>query len=78
MVVKLMVGKTMELEKISRDEISNYDLNRLRELETDIRRELAMSKLHIFDEKKMKSSKVIGLRKNLARVLTYRNMKKSN
>ena len=61
----------MELENIKLDEIRSYEMPRLKETETEIRRELAKIRLDVFSDKKQFTGKVRKLKKNLARVLTY-------
>ena len=62
----------MELEKLKKDDISNFDRARLNEVEVDIRKELAKVRLDIFTDKKLHTGKVKNLKKNLARVMTYK------
>mgnify|MGYP000081217627 CR=1 FL=1 len=61
----------MELEKLTKDEIWSSSADRLREIETDIRKELAMANMQIFNKDgKIPSAKKKQMKKNLARVLT--------
>ena len=63
----------MELQKLKKSEISEFDASHLREVERDIRAELARIRLDVLSDSKQHIGKVRNLKKNLARVLTYRH-----
>lgn len=63
----------MELDKLKKDELSSYELPRLKETEQEIRLELAKIRLDVFSDKKQHIGKVRNLKKNLARVLTFKH-----
>lgn len=62
----------MDVASISKEEIRNFDLPKLKEVESDIRRELALLRMDLYGDKRQMSSKVRGLKKSLARVMTFR------
>jgi len=66
----------MELENLKKDEIGAYELPRLIETEQEIRQALVRIRLDVFSDKKQFTGKVKKLKKNLARVLTYKHMLK--
>ena len=61
-----------ELLNKAADEIRKMDAKGLRELETDVRREIALIRMDINGVTKQKG-RVRGLKSTLARVLTVRN-----
>src|SRR4051794_9683655 len=62
----------MELHKLTSEEIRGYDAGKLRETETDIRKALVNIRMDIYTAKNQHTSKIRGLRKALARLLTVR------
>lgn len=68
----------MELDKLKKDELSSYELPRLKETEQEIRLELAKIRLDVFSDKKQHIGKVRNLKKNLARVLTFKHALNQN
>ena len=64
----------MDVASISKEELKNFDLVKLRETESDIRRELALLRMDLYGDKRQMGSKVISLKKSLARVLTFRTV----
>lgn len=68
----------MELAKIKKEEIKGFDIQRLRELEGEIRRELAMLRMDLYSEQRQHAGKAKSLKKNLARVLTHRKVLSRN
>lgn len=68
----------MELAKIKKEEIKGFDIQRLRELEGEIRRELAMLRMDLYSDQRQHAGKAKSLKKNLARVLTHRKVLSRN
>lgn len=68
----------MELDKLKKDELNSYELPRLKETEQEIRLELAKIRLDVFSDKKQHIGKVRNLKKNLARVLTFKHALNQN
>lgn len=68
----------MELHKLEKDEIKSYPLDRLKELEWDIRKEMAMNRMKVFAKDKEAAGKTKRMRKNLARVLTMKTQYMKN
>lgn len=64
----------MEFENLKKGEISSFELPRLKEAEQEIRQALVRIRLDVFSDKKQFTGKVRKLKKNLARVLTYKHM----
>lgn len=63
----------MEFEKLSSDELRAHTDIQAREIEIGIRQSLAKLRMDIFSEKGKHTGKVRQLKKNLARVLTFKN-----
>lgn len=63
----------MELQKLTNEELRALDATQSRETELGIRENLAKLKMDIFSEKGKHTGKVRQLKKNLARVLTFRS-----
>lgn len=63
----------MDIKTLSADEVRGQDLSRLREIEVEIRSELANMRMDIYQAAGANAGKKHVLRKNLARVLTVRN-----
>lgn len=64
----------MELHKLKKDEISTYSAERLQEAEHEIRKELAKLRFQVLKKKNEGQSHIgKGLRRNLARVLTFKH-----
>ena len=64
--------KSMNLEKMKRDEIKGLDATQAKQTEVEIRRELAKMRLDILVDKKNLTGKRRELKRNLARVLTQK------
>lgn len=60
----------MDYEKLSMEEVRGFDLAKLKEVETQIRREQALLRMDIYATQK--GAKAKSLKKGLARVLTMR------
>ena len=60
----------MDIEKLKYSELENFDLQKICELDTQIRQELLKLRLDVYAEKGKHSSKAKNLKKQLARVLT--------
>lgn len=60
----------MELHKLTAEEIRGLDAAKLREVEGDIRKQLVGIRMDIYTAKSAHASKIKGMRKSLARVLT--------
>jgi len=67
----------MELNKIDKAEIKSYDPAKLGEVEDAIRKELANLRMEIYTEKGKNAGKMRSLKKNLARVLTFKSLKRA-
>jgi len=65
----------MEFEKLSNEELRALNDVQARETEIGIRQNLAKLRMDIFSEKGKHTGKVRELKKNLARVLTFRSEK---
>lgn len=65
----------MELNKLDNEEIKSYTTDKLGEVEELIRKELAKLRMEIYTEKGKNAGKIRSLKKNLARVLTFRTAK---
>ena len=65
------------LENIKKDEIFSYTNERLRELEADLRLQIAKSRVEKFGQAMTSSANVRKLKKNLVRVLTRKTELKS-
>src|SRR5262249_42089079 len=63
----------MELHKLSTEDLRGYDAGKLREAEKDIRRELVNIRMDIYTARDQHTSKIRGLKKALARLLTLRH-----
>ena len=63
----------MELEKLTNEELKALSDTQARETELGIRQNLAKLRMDIFSEKGKHTGKVRQLKKNLARVLTFRS-----
>ena len=66
----------MEFEKLKTDELKALNDTQSRETELGIRHELAKLRMDIFSEKGKHTGKVRNLKKNLARILTFRAERK--
>ncbi len=67
----------MELEKLTKDDIWGFSAERLKEVQGDIRKELAMARMQIFNkEGKVPSAAKKKMKKNLARILTLESENK--
>ena len=60
----------MELHKLNMETIKGYDSVRLREAETEIRKEMVTIRMDIYTARNQHTAKIRGLKKSLARVLT--------
>lgn len=65
----------MELHKLKSDEIRGWDEAQLRETEHELRREMVGHRMNIYTAKSQQASKIRGLKKSLARLLTVRTEK---
>lgn len=65
----------MELLKLSKEEIKDLDLTKSREMETEIRRQLVGMRMAVYTEEKREVAVKRALRRQLARVLTFRRAK---
>ncbi len=65
----------MEFEKLTNEELKALDANQSLETEMSIRHNLAKLRMDIYSEKGKHTAKVKQLKKNLARVLTFRTEK---
>lgn len=61
----------MDLHKIPTEELRGYDSNRRREIVGQLRRELHNIRMDIFSARAQHSAKIRGLKKTLARLLTF-------
>ena len=68
----------MDLTKVKMDTFRSYDLERLKAVSMDIRKDIASEKMDIFSEKAKKAGKLLKLKKNLARSLTLINEKRNS
>jgi len=68
----------MDLHKLTFEDINAYEAPRLFEVEKEIRQEMAMIGMDVYSAQGQFSAKKVGLKKNLARVLTVRNQKQAN
>ena len=66
-----------DLAKMKCGEIQTQSVERLEELEQDVRMALAKTRMEVFAEKGVNGGKRRQLRKNLARVLTIAKQKNS-
>lgn len=64
----------MDVAKLAKAEIKEFDIQGLREAEIDVRRELAMMRMDLYGDKRQTASKVTSLKKSLARILTCRSV----
>ncbi len=67
----------MEFDKLKKDELKSLTATQAEETELGIRQELAKLRMDIFSEKGKHTGKVRNLKKNLARVLTFKSEKAS-
>lgn len=65
----------MDLTKIKMDSFRSYDLERLKAVSMDLRKEQSSLKMDIFTEKSKRAGNLLKLKKNLARALTLINEK---
>ncbi len=65
----------MELNKLEKEEMKSFNLEKLLEVESAIRKELANLRMEIYVEKGKNTGKARALKKNLARILTFRSQK---
>jgi len=63
----------MELHKLTAEDIRGFDAAKLKETETEIRREMVNVRMDIYTAKGQTAGKVVGLRRALARLLTVKN-----
>jgi len=68
----------MENQKITMAEIAGFQPAKLKEVENEIRRELANIRMDLYTAKSSHRGKIIKLKKNLARVLTVQSQKRPN
>jgi len=68
----------MDLHKINMGELKGLDHGALRQVEKDVRKSLMKIRMDIYTAKSAQGSKVRGLRKSLARVLTVQNQAKAS
>lgn len=61
----------MELDKLKKDEIKSFNIEKACEVELDIRRQLHAIRMDVYDDKKQTVGKVRKLKKNLARIKTH-------
>ncbi len=61
----------MDLHKISMADIKGMEQARLKELEGEVRKEVALSRMDITGSDPARGSKVRGFKKSLARIKTY-------
>ena len=62
-----------EVKKLSKEELKALSTQQAREIEQEIRFGLAKLRMDIYADKAKNSGKVKQLKKNLARVLTFRS-----
>lgn len=62
----------MELHQLTAEEIRGFDSAKINETEGDIRRALVTIRMDIYTAKNQHTSKIRGLKKSLARVMTVR------
>lgn len=63
----------MELHKLTADTIKDFDSDKIRETETDIRKELVTIRMDIYTARNQHTAKIRGLKKSLARLLTLKS-----
>ncbi len=66
----------MDILKMNTDEIRKLDSAKMREVQDDIRKQLAQIRMDIYSAPTVNTGKVRKLKKSLARVLTIENEKK--
>ena len=57
----------MEIQKVTIDELRNYDLKRLAEIEKEVRKEIASIRTSVFSNSVVNSGKKRSLKKTMAR-----------
>ena len=65
----------MEFEKLKNEELKALNNDQMRETETGIRQELAKLRMDIFSEKGKHTGRIRKLKKNLAKILTFKSEK---
>jgi ribosomal protein L29 len=68
----------MELHKLDMATIKSYDSARVREAETEIRKEMVNIRLDIYTARNQHTAKIRGLKKSLARLLTAKGQAEAN
>ncbi len=68
----------MELHKIKISDLMGLEGARLREMEQEIRREMASARMDVYAAQGQYSSKKRGMRKSLARLLTVKGEQTRN
>lgn len=63
----------MQLHKLSAEEVRSWDLAKRQESVDEVRRELSNLRMDVYTAKSQHSSKIRGLKKSLARLLTERS-----
>lgn len=62
----------MELHQLTAEEIRGFDAAKLKETESEIRSALVTIRMDIYTAKNQHTSKIRGLKKSLARLLTHK------
>ena len=62
----------MEVKVLSAEEIRGFDVGRRKELETELRRNMADLRMDIYSPANANATKIKTLKRNLARVLTVK------
>ena len=68
----------MDVDKLTKEEIKSFNLSRLKEAEAEIRRSMVMHRMQILSDDKSRTARPRVLRRNLARILTYRQQSQKN
>lgn len=63
----------MELHKLTSADLKGLDVTKLRETENDLRKQLVDIRMDVYAAKAASAAKVKGLRRSLARLLTFGN-----
>jgi ribosomal protein L29 len=64
----------LQLQKLSNEQVRDFDAAKSRDTELLIRRELVNIRMDIYTAKNQHTGKIRGLKKSLARVLTHRSL----
>ena len=62
----------MEVKILNAEEIRGFDVSRRKELETELRRNMAELRMDIYSPANANASKIKTLKRNLARLLTVK------